>query len=77
MLQFRSQSKEKLMVLAFNALGWAVCALIGLGAALAALKYLKLSPVWALVIGMAVFTLLQFPIPTHAVKLDIPASKTN
>ena len=60
------------MILAFNALGWAVCALIGLGAALVALKYFKLSPLWAVVIGMAVFALLQFPIPTHAVKLDMP-----
>jgi len=60
------------MILAFNALSWAVGALIGLGAALTALKYFKRSPVWAVVIGMTVFTLLQFPIPTHAVKLDMP-----
>jgi hypothetical protein len=60
------------MILAFNVLSWAVGALIGLGAALAALKYFKLSPVWAAVVGMTVFTLLRFPIPTHAVKLDMP-----
>jgi hypothetical protein len=56
----------------FQAIEWGVSALLALGAALIALKTFRLSPVWSLVIGMAVFTVLHFPITTHAVKVDLP-----
>ena len=59
--------------IAFELIEWAVAASIALGIALIALKYFKLSLVWSLVIGMVVFTVVTFPIPTHAVKVTIPA----
>jgi hypothetical protein len=49
---------------------WAVGAVIAFGAAFVALRYFKLSPLWALIIGMVIFTGLDFPFPimmTHAV----------
>ncbi len=57
------------MIDTFLAIGWGVTALLALGATLVALKVFRLSPVWSLVIGMAVFTVLHFPID---VKLDMP-----
>lgn len=60
------------MIIFFTALGWLIAGLLGLGAAILALKVFKLSPIWALIIGMVVFAGLQFPIQTHAVKLDMP-----
>ena len=53
---------------------WAVCALVAFGAAFVALRYFKLSPLWALAIGMLVFTGLNFPIPVHtfAAKVAMP-----
>ena len=61
----------------FGLIEWAVSALVALGASLIALRVFKLAPIWALVIGMVIFTGLQFPIQTHAVKLDlIPKSKS-
>jgi hypothetical protein len=65
------------LMLTYRALIWAVCGLFGTGAALVALKYFKLSPVWALVVGMAVFAGLQFPIETHAVMHQIPLPPSN
>jgi hypothetical protein len=56
---------------------WGVSALIALAAAIAALRWFKLGPIWAVVIGMAVFTGLQFPIRTHAVMLEMPLPKSN
>ena len=50
---------------------WLFTALLAFGAA-AILKFFKLAPLWALAIGMLVFTGLQFPIQTHAVMLDMP-----
>jgi hypothetical protein len=60
------------MIAIFNLLGWAFAALLALGASLLALKIFKVAPVWAVVIGIAVFTVLRFPIPTHAVRVDMP-----
>ncbi len=54
------------------AIEWAVAAVAASGAAFVALRYFKFSPLWALIIGMVVFTGLQFPIQTHAVKLVMP-----
>ena len=48
------------------AIEWAVAAAVAFGAAFIALRYFKLSPLWALVIGMVIFTALQFPLATHA-----------
>ena len=48
------------------AIEWAVAAIVAFGAALVALRYFKLAPLWALIVGMAIFTGLQFPITTHA-----------
>jgi len=56
---------------------WGVSALIALAAALSALRWFKLAPLWAVVIGMVVFTGLQFPIKTHAVLLEMPRPKSN
>ena len=49
-----------------QAIEWAVAAALAFGAAFVALRYFKLSPIWALAIGMAIFTGLQFPLVTHA-----------
>lgn len=51
---------------------WLFGALIAFGAAFVALRYFKLSPLWALIIGMVVFTGLNFPLTTHAVRVDMP-----
>lgn len=56
----------------YDVIEWAFAALIALGAALAALKLAKVSPLWAVVIGMLVFTGLQFPLKTHAVMVEMP-----
>jgi hypothetical protein len=50
----------------FLAIEWAVAAAIAFGAAFIALRYFKLSPLWALVVGMVIFTGMQFPLVTHA-----------
>ena len=47
------------------AIEWAVAAAISFAAAFIALRYFKLSTLWALVIGMVIFTGLQFPLVTH------------
>ncbi len=60
------------MIEFLTAMEWVVSALLALGAALIALKVFKWGPVWALVVGMAVFTGLFFPIQTHAVRIDLP-----
>jgi len=61
------------MTIAFlDVVEWTVTALLALGAAMLALKVFRLAPVWSLVIGMAVFTGLWFPIQTHAVMLEMP-----
>jgi hypothetical protein len=65
------------MIAYFSVIEWGLSALLALGAALIALKIFKLGPVWALVIGMVIFTALQFPITTHAVKLDMPPPRSN
>jgi hypothetical protein len=54
------------------AIDWAIGAVIAFAAALVALRYFKPSPLWALMIGMVIFTGLQFPITTHAVRIDMP-----
>jgi len=56
----------------YDVIEWSFAALVALGVALAVLKLTKLGPLWALLIGMLVFTGLQFPLKTHAVKLDMP-----
>ena len=53
---------------------WAIGAAIAFGAAFVALRYFKLSPLVALIIGMVIFTGLQFPITTHMTKLVMPRS---
>ena len=53
-------------------LDWLIAALIAFGIAFVALRYFKLSPFWALLIGMLVFTGLHFPITTHATMLVMP-----
>jgi len=53
------------------AMEWAVAAIVAIGVALVALRYFKLSPLWALIVGMVIFTGLQFPITTH-VTLPMP-----
>ncbi len=53
-------------------LEWGFTALLELGAAVIALKFFKLNPLWAVAIGMVVFTVLNFHIPTHAVLLNMP-----
>lgn len=65
------------MIDPLQAAEWVVGAIIALAVAIAALRWLKLSPIWALVIGMAVFAGLTFPIQTHAIKLDMPRAKSN
>jgi hypothetical protein len=60
---------------AFDFIEWAVAALLALGASVVALKAFKLAPLWAVVIGILVFTGLQIPISTHAVMLKMPESK--
>jgi len=65
------------MVMLFNGIEWGTAALLALGAAILALKVFKLSPIWALVVGMVVFTGLQFPIQTHAVKLNMPLPRSS
>ena len=65
------------MIVAYDLIEWAVAALLALGATLVALRALKLSPTWSVVIGMVVFAGLWFPIRTHAVKIDIPPPQSN
>ena len=48
------------------AIEWAVSAVIAFGAAFVALRYFKATPLWALVIGMVIFTGLRFPLATQA-----------
>lgn len=59
-------------IMLLDVLEWTTAALLALGAAMLALKVFRLAPVWSLVIGMAVFTGLWFPIQTHAVMLAMP-----
>jgi len=56
----------------YFALDWAMGALLAFGAAFVALRYFKLSPLWALTIGMIVFTGLHFPLQTHAARVGVP-----
>jgi hypothetical protein len=56
----------------YSAIAWGTSALVALGASLLALKVFKVPPIWAVVIGIVVFTALGFPIPTHAVRVDMP-----
>ena len=65
------------MIAYLDLIEWGVAALLSLAASLIALRAFKLAPMWAVVIGIIVFTVLHFPIQTHAVKLDMPASKSN
>ncbi len=60
------------MIAFLSSIEWIVTAGIAFGVSLIALKIWKLSPLWALLIGMAVFTGLWFPIQTHAVMLEMP-----
>jgi hypothetical protein len=60
------------MIELLNGIEWIVTALVALAVTLIAFKAFKLSPVWSLAIGMAVFTVLNFPIPTHAVWVEMP-----
>jgi hypothetical protein len=53
-------------------LDWLIGAALAFGVAFVALRYFKVSPFWALLIGMLVFTGLHFPIGTYATKLVIP-----
>jgi hypothetical protein len=55
-------------------IGWAIGAVIAFGAAFIALRYFKLSPLWALIIGMVIFTGIQFPFPlyTTAARVEVP-----
>jgi hypothetical protein len=57
---------------AYGLIEWAMAAILALGASLVVLKVFRFAPVWAVVIGMVVFTGLQFPIKTHAVLIDMP-----
>ena len=59
------------------AVEWGASALITLAVSIAALRWFKLGPIWVVVIGMVVFTGLQFPIKTHAVLLEMPRQKSN
>ena len=61
----------------YDLIEWGVSAILALGASLIVLKVFRLAPVWAVVIGMIVFTGLQFPIKTHAVMIDMPRPKSN
>jgi len=65
------------MIIAYDSIMWAVTALLSLGVSLIALKMLKLSPLWAVLIGMVVFAAIWFPIRTHAVMIKMPAPTTN
>lgn len=58
------------------AIDWALTAIIAFGVALVALRYFKLSPLWALMVGMIVFTGLHFPIPIHtfAARVEVPGN---
>ncbi len=56
----------------YEVIEWGLAALLALGVAVAVLKLTKLGRLLALVIGMLVFTGLQFPIKTHAVMLEMP-----
>lgn len=53
-------------------LDWLIGASLAFGAAFVALRYFKLSPFWALLIGMLVFTGMHFPIQTHAALVEVP-----
>lgn len=65
------------MIAYLDLIEWGVAALLALTASIIALRAFKLAPIWAVVIGIIVFTALHFPIQTHAVKLDMPAPKSN
>ena len=56
---------------AYALIDWGMAAGLALVASLIALKVLKLAPLWAVVIGIVVFTGLHFPIMTHAV-IQVP-----
>jgi uncharacterized membrane protein YjjB (DUF3815 family) len=60
-------------VIAFNILEWALAALLALVVSLIAIKRFKMRPIWAFFIGAAIFACLTIPIPTHAVRVDMPA----
>jgi hypothetical protein len=60
------------MIAYYDVIEWGVGALLALGASFIALKVFKLAPLWAVVIGIVVFTGLQFPIKTHAVLIHVP-----
>jgi hypothetical protein len=57
---------------AYELIEWGTAAILALGASLVVLKVFRWTPIWAVVIGMIVFTGLQFPIKTHAVMIDMP-----
>jgi hypothetical protein len=61
----------------YQAAEWGFNALLAIGLSLIALRVFKMADVWALVIGMVVFTGLQFPIRTHTVLLEMPRPKSN
>lgn len=65
------------MIAYLDLIEWGFSALLALAASLIALRVFKSAPMWAVVIGIIVFTVLRFPIPTHAVKLNMPAPKSN
>ncbi|HWU25863.1 MAG TPA: hypothetical protein VN154_05615 [Rhizomicrobium sp.] len=65
------------MIDPYQAAEWGFNVLLALGLSVIALRVFKMAPVWALVIGMVVFTGFQFPFRTHAVLLEIPRPKTN
>jgi hypothetical protein len=64
-------------IAAYAVIEWSMAALLALGVTVLALKVFRLAPLWAVVVGMVVFTLLFFPITTHAVLLKMlpPKSK--
>ena len=65
------------MVTVFNLIEWVISDLLAFGIAFIALRKFKVSPVWAIVIGIVVATALLFPIQTHAIKLDLPDPSSN
>lgn len=65
------------MVEPYQAAEWAFSALLALAVSLVALRFFKLAPTWALIIGTVVFTGLQFPLRTHAVLLEMPRPKSH
>lgn len=61
------------MIDLFFVLDWVVAAALAFGAAFVALRYFKLSPLLALIIGMVIFTGLHFPLYVFTARVVIPA----